>query len=226
MFEFDQLPLPPLRSARLPPGFGDDASNDNWSSGRVPVGSGGLFEAGLPTVAGSFPSPIIGPGAGGGSDPDWPDPVDPGPELPPRNRAPRVAGPVRLVDIGPCQTALLTAVLLLAGASDADADPLTISHITVSHGTLDLADGSWLYTPAKGYFGPVTVTYVISDGKAAIAQQARFDVVEFLQLTGTEADDVLIGTECRDRIEGLGGNDLIEGRGADDIILAGAGNDT
>ncbi|WP_413814281.1 cadherin-like domain-containing protein, partial [Bosea sp. Root483D1] len=226
MFEFEQLPLPPLRSVRIPNGFGDDASNDNWSSLRVPTGSGGLFEVGLPTVAGSFPSPIIGPGAGGGPDIRPPGPVDPGPELPPRNRAPRLAGPVRLVDIGPCQTTLLTMALLLAGASDADADPLTIRQIIVSHGTLQLVAGGWLYTPAKGHYGPVTVSYVISDGKVGVVQHAQFEVVEILELTGTAGNDVLIGTECRDLIEGLGGDDLIEGRGADDIILAGAGNDT
>jgi Ca2+-binding RTX toxin-like protein len=226
MFEFDQLPLPPLRPARIPDAFGEDASNDNWSALRMPAGSGGLFEAGLPSLAGSFPSPTSGPGGGGGPDIRPPGPVDPGPELPPRNRAPRLTGPVRLVDIGPCQTTLLTMALLLAGASDADADPLSIRQITVSHGTLQLAEGGWLYTPAKGYYGPVTVSYVVSDGKAGVVQQAQFDVVEFLELTGTEADDTLVGTDCRDRIEGLGGDDLIEGRGASDIILAGAGNDT
>ncbi|MGE7470325.1 cadherin-like domain-containing protein [Bosea sp. NPDC003192] len=225
MFEFEQLPLPPLRSARIPDGFGEDASNDNWSSLRVPSGSGGLFEPGLPTLAGAFPSPITGPD-GGGPDIRPPGPVDPGPELPPRNRAPRLVGPVRLVDIGPCQTTLLTMALLLAGASDADADPLSIRQIVVSHGTLQMAEGGWLYTPAKGYYGPVTVSYVVSDGKVGVVQHARFDVVEILELTGTEGSDSLTGTDCRDLIKGLGGDDLIEGRGAADIILAGAGNDT
>ena len=227
MFEFEQLPLPPLRPVRIPDAFGDDASNDNWASGRIAVGSGGAA-AGADGFG--FVSPVItGGDGGGGSDPgpgyEPPVPVDPGSGPGPRNRAPRVSGPVRLVDIGPCQTSLLTVALLLAGAADADADPLSVSGLIVSHGTLAEAEGGWLYTPAKDYFGPVTVHYMIGDGKASVAQSASFEVVEFIELIGTEGDDTLIGTECRDRIEGLGGNDTIHGLGASDIVLAGDGND-
>lgn len=240
-FDFEQLPLPVIAPIRPPPAFGEDASNDNgrfFASGAAGIaltptinaaaagGSGGVG-VGETFITAGFTLPLRPVEPIAQPEPDLPDPRDdtPDPPAPERNRAPRVAGALRLADIGPCQASLLTALMLLAGASDADGDTLTLRKLTVSHGTLTQTTEGWLYQPQAGYFGQITLSYEISDGQAFVAQSASFDVVEFLRLIGTPQDDVLIGSECRDHIEGLDGNDLIEGRGGSDVILAGAGDD-
>ena len=57
---------------------------------------------------------------------------------------------------------------MLAGASDADGDPLTATLVSgPGDGTLTLKpDGSFTYTPAAGFFGSDAFTYVASDGLA------------------------------------------------------------
>lgn len=52
-----------------------------------------------------------------------------------------------------------------------------------------------------------------------------FEVVEFNEINGTAADDMLIGTECADIISGGDGADNIHARGGSDIIHGGLGND-
>jgi len=138
------------------------------------------------------------------------------------NRAPRISGPVYLRDVAGCAAVLIGLSDLLAHASDPDGDVLSIRNLTVSSGTITWTAGGWLYNGSG--LGPVTVTYVITDGKASIVQQAYFSVVRN-SITGTEGDDMLVGTACADDIKGLGGNDIIDGRAGDDYIDGGAGND-
>lgn len=223
-FDFEQLPLRVIAPLRPPPAFGEDASNDN---GRFSASGAAGVGIGETSITAGFTLPLRPVEPIAQPEPDLPDPRDdtPDPPAPERNRAPRVAGALRLADIGPCQASLLTALMLLAGASDADGDTLVPRKLTVSHGTLTQTAEGWLYQPQAGYFGPITLSYEISDGQAFVAQSATFDVVEFLRLIGTPEDDILIGTECNDLIEGLDGNDLLEGRGGRDIIHAGAGDD-
>jgi len=237
--DYKQLPLPRYAMASVENGFGRErAGNDNLSalSGSVSIGaSGGVgLLANLPVMVGSFtpiivtpgaePGPGPGPDSGPGSgddDGDYDD--DPGPIQ--RNRAPLVAGPVALASIGICKSVLITSIALLAGASDADADTLSVTNLRVSSGTVTAAEGGWLYTPAIDYYGPVTFSYDVSDAALAVAQTASFSVVEFVEIIGTPEADTLVGTECVDFIDGREGNDTIDARGGSDIIHGGAGND-
>lgn len=150
------------------------------------------------------------------------DPTDPGPT---RNRAPVLSGPVTLANTGVCQTSLITAAALLSGAVDADGDTLSIVNLNASSGTLTKIEAGWEFKPAAGYYGPVSFSYEISDGEAAVTQTASFSVVEFAEISGTPGDDNLIGTECADLITGFGGNDKIDARGGNDIVYGGGGAD-
>jgi Ca2+-binding RTX toxin-like protein len=84
------------------------------------------------------------------------------------NDAPVVSGAVTLPN-GAEDTALtITAAQLLANASDADGNALTIGSLTPSAGSLvDNLNGTWTYTPALNATGAVTFTYTVSDGIAA-----------------------------------------------------------
>ncbi|MGH6996921.1 MAG: calcium-binding protein, partial [Phenylobacterium sp.] len=225
--DYEQLPLRRFSPAKLEDVFGGDpASNDNvtLASGGGLSGSGGgggahAFE-GLAHI--DAPSGGHHPGPGGNPGPGVENPG--GPEGP-RNRAPQLAGVVSLRSIGRCETLLISALALLAGARDADGDVLAVRHLTASSGTLTAVEGGWQFTPAPGYFGPVTLSYEVSDDTVAVAQTAVFSIVEFTEINGTAGDDSLTGTECADLIDGRDGNDTIDGRGGSDILHGGAGND-
>lgn len=228
-FDFESYPFVPIAMQRLE-GFG--ASNDNgFRVSFLASGSGGLGTAPSASIDpavrvpdfGNWPPFMTGPGPGDDGGPN-PGP-GPGPEPGIRNRPPRIGPALRLADLGGCQTVTLTMAMLLLGSIDADGDALRVVNLLASRGQISQAADGWIYTPEPGYFGPVTLTYQITDGRHFVQQTAGFDVVEVLVQVGTQGSDELIGTECRDHIEGRGGNDLIEGRGGDDVLLGGAGND-
>ncbi|MCC7285710.1 MAG: tandem-95 repeat protein, partial [Burkholderiaceae bacterium] len=70
-------------------------------------------------------------------------------------------------------------IAVLANDSDADGDPLTITHVngtpisdggpavTVPNGNVQLVGGQLVFTPAPDYNGPVSFTYTASDGALA-----------------------------------------------------------
>ncbi|BAY61023.1 putative outer membrane adhesin [Calothrix brevissima NIES-22] len=63
---------------------------------------------------------------------------------------------------------------LLAGIIDPDNDPLTITNLTASAGTiLKRIDGSYSYIPPVDFFGGITFTYDVSDGQNPPSQQTR-----------------------------------------------------
>lgn len=244
--DYEQLPLPRFRPAEFEQGVGRQ-SNDNgraiaFGSGGGGGGSGssttGEAEqlarienplAGLPSISAPYNPVIVLPPDGGDGDGEdegeGEDPTGPGPDDPRQNRAPRLSGPVHLHDLAGCQTLLLTLAALLAGASDADADTLSVANLRVTGGELTRVAEGWLFTPTQGRFGPVTLSYEVSDGTVSVPQTAQFNIVEFTEITGTAAADTLLGTECRDVIEGREGDDMIDARGGADIVRAGSGND-
>ncbi|MGQ3357811.1 MAG: tandem-95 repeat protein [Phreatobacter sp.] len=84
------------------------------------------------------------------------------------NDAPVVTGPVVLAPLPEDASVAINAAQLLANASDVDGDPLTVSGLTASAGTVfDNGGGNWSYTPAADFNGPVTFSYMVSDGTAA-----------------------------------------------------------
>lgn len=225
LIDYEQLPLPRYPSPIFDAGSGFSANNDNGGRGLALAsssGGGGSDGAGQTTRSGQDDD-----GNGAGGPRPNPEPGDDDDETPeePRNRAPRVSGPVQLVDIGGCQTLMIASLALLAGATDADADPLSIIGIKASHGQLVQADGGWVFKPPGGWHGTVTLTYWISDGEALVRQTATLRVLEFLDVTGTAGDDMLVGSDCADRILGLGGDDVVDARGGNDIVVTGAGDD-
>ncbi|MFH0297241.1 nidogen-like domain-containing protein [Bradyrhizobium sp. 31Argb] len=82
------------------------------------------------------------------------------------NDAP-VAVPVTLTHGTEDASYIIHASDLLPGVSDIDSQSLSITGLSIASGGGDLVDnhnGSWIYTPASGYAGPVSFTYVASDG--------------------------------------------------------------
>jgi surface-anchored protein len=67
-------------------------------------------------------------------------------------------------------TGAATAVPVLANDSDPDADALSVSAVTQpAHGTVTLAGGAVVYTPATGYVGADSFTYTAADGRGGTA---------------------------------------------------------
>ena len=139
------------------------------------------------------------------------------------NRAPRVTGPVYLHDVFGCAAAIIGLGDLLRNASDPDGDALTITNLTISSGTVSQVAGGWSFVAAL--FGPVTITYEITDGALSVFQTAYFNVVQGRPIIGTPEDDNIAGTECANDIDGGCGDDNIDGRGGNDTIVGGSGDD-
>jgi Ca2+-binding RTX toxin-like protein len=142
---------------------------------------------------------------------------------PPVNRAPRVNGPVTLLDVSGCAAVLIGLSDLLRRASDPDGDALQVSNVTVSSGTIVKAETGWLFDWTE--LGGVTVNYTISDGKLSIAQTAHFAVVTAPPIVGTDDGDVLAGTGCADVIDAMAGDDNIDAHDGADTVHGGGGND-
>ena len=158
-------------------------------------------------------------GVGGGDRPRDP----PAPDH--RNRAPRVSGAVHLPDVVACHGLAISMAALLAGATDADGDNLTVVGIFSSSGSLVRTEDGWEFDRAPNMLGEVKLTYAISDGSHIVMQTAYFNVVEAPPIVGTESDDILLGTQCAETIVGLGGDDNIDARGGNDRISGGVGDD-
>ncbi|MFC6446610.1 calcium-binding protein [Shinella zoogloeoides] len=204
-------------------GFGSLAANDNMDPGsyyEIPSSGGGQG----PDTGGWQP-PLTPPGVDGeggdGDDGEGPD----GPDDPDRsNRAPRVSGPVYLMDVTGCAVLAIALSDLLRNAHDPDGDVLSVRNLTISHGTLTPSGGQWLFQGGPKFEGLVTVTYQITDGDLLVDQVAYFRV-QRNAIEGTQRDDVIVGTACGDDIDGGAGDDNIDARGGDDVILGGDGDD-
>ena len=131
---------------------------------------------------------------------------------------------------------------VLGNDTDADADALeAVLESGPVHGTLTLAaDGSFKYTPDKGYQGVDGFRYHATDGlddsnivgvTIEVLMGCRGETATIIGtvgddvINGTPGDDVISALEGDDVIHGLGGNDLICGGPGADTILGGAGND-
>src|SRR6185503_15674863 len=88
---------------------------------------------------------------------------------------------------------------LLAGFTDVDGDTLSVSGLTADHGSLvDNGNGTWTFTPAGDYNGPVSLSYNVIDshgGSVAATQSFGLAAVNDAPvLTGTQAT-LAAGTE-------------------------------
>jgi Ca2+-binding RTX toxin-like protein len=95
-------------------------------------------------------------------------------------------------------------------------------------------EGKVSYTPAPGYLGPDSFTYVVSDGEleatGTVSVGVKAQVISTLcgrlaTIVGTRGDDTLVGTPGDDVIRAGRGNDTIDGGGGNDVICAGPGAD-
>ncbi|MBJ3774461.1 tandem-95 repeat protein [Acuticoccus mangrovi] len=88
-----------------------------------------------------------------------------------RNDAPLLAPPsLVLAEDG---TASLDVAALLAAASDADGDAISLAGVGgAAHGTVTLADGAIVYTPAANYAGEDGFTLTLADDRGATSEVA------------------------------------------------------
>jgi len=91
----------------------------------------------------------------------------------------------------------ITAPGILANDSDADGDVITARLVSApTHGTLVLnSDGSFLYTPLTGYYGPDSFTYVAADAVSESLPVAVSLTVFHVNQAPVGTADVFFGTE-------------------------------
>ena len=95
----------------------------------------------------------------------------------PINDDPVVAGTVELGVGDEDRMRVVTAASLLAGASDADGDDLSVLNLTASSGTLtDVGDGTWEFVPDANDDTEVTFAFDVTDGEQTVAQTATLDL--------------------------------------------------
>ena len=96
----------------------------------------------------------------------------------PVNDAP-VATPVTLA-AGTEDTAYtITAATLLAGVTDVDGPALSITSVSVASGggsIVNNGNGTWTYTPAANFSGPVSFSYTASDGSLSASSTASLTI--------------------------------------------------
>ena len=69
----------------------------------------------------------------------------------------------------------ITAATLLAGVTDVDGPALSITSVSVASGDgsiVDNGNGTWTYTPAANYSGPVSFNYTAFDGSLSASSTA------------------------------------------------------
>ncbi|PCK81251.1 cadherin-like domain-containing protein, partial [Rhizobium sophoriradicis] len=88
---------------------------------------------------------------------------------------------------------------LLAGFTDVDGDQLSVAGLTAEHGALvDNNDGSWTFTPAENYNGPVSLSYTVIDGNGgsvAASQSFTLDAVNDAPVLSGNAATLAAGSE-------------------------------
>lgn len=157
-------------------------------------------------------------------DPSEPDDDEDDDQTTVTNRAPVVAGPVRLHDVFAGQVVLFGLSHLLFGASDPDGQALSVKDLTVSGGEVVPTANGWSFATLPGMLGVWTFFYKISDGLLDIVQTATVEVVRNTVVL-TPGHDVFIGTAYDDDIDGKAGNDIIDARAGNDVVDGGEGDD-
>ncbi|MDO9080283.1 MAG: cadherin-like domain-containing protein, partial [Desulfuromonadales bacterium] len=123
------------------------------------------------------------------------------------NDAPVGGSLVALGSIREDGSLIISVAELLATSSDIDGDPLNVTNLTTNRGTLiDNNDGTWLFTPASDFNGPVTFAYQVSDGQLSSTATAGLNVAPIndaplvsapLSLGSVTADNLLTITAAQ-----------------------------
>ncbi len=149
------------------------------------------------------------------------------PTTPPKqpiNHAPKVTGQVALPDTFFCNLVSIFAAELLKNAVDPDGDKLSVTNVKIHGTSLVLVGDHYVYHGDD--VGFVTVTYNVTDGKAAVADSAVLNFLPRPAILGTSDDDTLVGTDCGDNISAGAGNDHVHGNDGNDVIYGDSGDDT
>ena len=114
-----------------------------------------------------------------------------------------VATPVTLAAGNEDTAYTITAATLLAGVTDVDGPALSITSVSVASGggsIVNNGNGTWTYTPAANFNGPVSFNYTASDGSLSASSTASLTlaavndapVITAASLTVAEGGTVLI----------------------------------
>jgi Ca2+-binding RTX toxin-like protein len=201
----------------VPRNYAAVSTNDNHIGNGGSPGTGGTG-GGVATKPDKPVIPVV-------KKPDEKPPVKKPDDKPPvkTNHAPVVTGKVQLADQFACTNVAIVLSELLRNATDADGDVLSVKNVKVNGVLLQLVDGTYRYHGED--VGPVTINYLVTDGKLSVAATAEIVFTERPPIIGSDGDDILLGTACDDQISGGDGNDRIDGNEGDDVIYGGCGDD-
>ncbi|MBS0510204.1 MAG: cadherin-like domain-containing protein [Proteobacteria bacterium] len=93
------------------------------------------------------------------------------------------------------QEVTIYATDLLTGWSDPNGNFLSVVNLTVANGALqDNNDGTWFFTPAAGFSGPVELSYLVSDGVLSTAATTSLSIsgvndAPLISMTGAGSTD-------------------------------------
>jgi Ca2+-binding RTX toxin-like protein len=132
---------------------------------------------------------------------------------PPVNQAPAGSATAVLVAGSEDTAYTVAAADLLAGFTDANGDTLSVANLGADHGAVtDNGDGTFTITPDADYFGPVNLSYNVTDGNGgstAATQSFNVSAVnDAPALTGTAAT---LATGTEDTAYAIAAADLLAG---------------
>ncbi|OLP62356.1 hypothetical protein BJF93_23665 [Xaviernesmea oryzae] len=161
------------------------------------------------------------------------DPVTVSIDITPVNDAPIAHADVGLKIPGSGKPFKIAAHSLLGNDDDGDpelAQPLKIVAVSgATHGKVELKGKDVYFTPTKGYSGPATFTYTVSDSDGATATgQVKLSVANKnggYTLLGSQEADTIIGAKGNDKLVGSDGDDTLSGGLGNDVLTGGAGAD-
>lgn len=137
---------------------------------------------------------------------------------------PPVAGPVTLAQGAEDTPYTISASDLLAGVNDPDGPfPLSITALSIASGggaLVDNHDGTWTYTPAANYNGPVSFNYTAADGTLVSSATASLNLAPVNDAPTIAGGSVVAGTVDVPVTSGGSGSHTA---GADLILNAGSG---
>ncbi len=111
------------------------------------------------------------------------------------NQAPTGSTAVTLAAGAQDTSTLISAAELLTGYSDPDGDTLQVTDLAADSGSLlDHGDGTWIFTPAPGFSGPVELSYLVQDGLGGAAAASQLFVVAPAAAVDHEATGTLLVT--------------------------------
>ncbi|MEB3048113.1 cadherin-like domain-containing protein, partial [Rhizobium mulingense] len=116
------------------------------------------------------------------------------------NDAPVLSGNAATLSAGSEDTPYtISAADLLAGFTDVDGDPLSVTGLTANHGALvDNNNGTWTFTPDANYNGPVSLSYAVTDGNGGsvpASQSFTLDAVNDAPVLSGNAATLSAGSE-------------------------------